>query len=135
MKTKGKRSEGAIDKDLQKLIADLTLSQKGDHPQYGYQVNIYVNDVSSKMILDLLRILFCRIQPSDKPEALLRFINELTVGDMEEMRKIFGEDGPLCDWQFWKDMCLKTGRKPNGDLHAAIDLTVEKEKVVEKSPK
>jgi len=128
MKMKGKRSEGAIDKDLQRLIADLTLSKKDDHPQYGYKIDFYVNDVSSKVILDFIKVLFCRIQPSDKPETLLRFIDELTVGDMEEMRKVFGVDGPLCDWQFWKDMYSKTGRKQNGDLHSSVDLTSEKEK-------
>ena len=126
MKMKGKRQDGAIDKDLQKLISDLSLTKKIDHPQYGYQVDVYVNDVSSNVVLDFLRILLCRVQSSDKPETLLRFIDELSIGDMEKMREVFGEDVPLCDWAFWKDMYIKTGRKQNGDV--IIPIEKEKEK-------
>ena len=120
---KGKRQEETITKDFQKLIDDLTLSVKEDHPKYGYEVDTYVNAVPNKVILDFLQILLCRVKSSDKPEFLLRFIDELTVGDMDEMRKVFGEDVPLCDWDFWKDMIIKTGRKQNG---GDIDRPIEK---------
>lgn len=129
---KGKRQEGTIDKDLQRLIEDLTLSTKVDHPKYSYEVDAYVNEVSNKVILDFLRVLFCRLQPFYKPEVLLRFIDELTVGDMDEMRKVFGEDVPLCDWNFWRDMYIKTERKQNGDVISPIGLTAEKEKEKQK---
>ena len=125
---KGKRQEGSIEKELQRLMGDLALSKETDHPQYGYKINAYVNDVSSKIILDFLRLLMNRIRPSDKPELLLRFIDELSVGDMDEMRKVFGEDTPLCDWNFWKDMYIKTGRKQNGDVVSAVDLKTEDNK-------
>lgn len=124
---KGKRQEGAIDKDLQKLIGDLTITKKIDHPQYGYQINVYVNDVSNDVLLDFLRVLFCRLQPNNKPEVLLRFIDELTAGDMEELRTTFGEDTPLCDWEFWKHMYTRIDRKSNGDLTAPVDLKAEEE--------
>ena len=100
---KGKRQERTIEKDIQRLIDDLTLSVKEEHPKYGYEVDTYVNKVSNKVTLDFLRILFCRVESSDKPELLLRFIDELSIGDMEKMREVFGEDVPLCDWAFWKD--------------------------------